>query len=74
MQWQTKSTELREWSNRMIIVSIVKNETEVGITIVHRPSFTGDTEMENRLNPIKEESLEVGSTTEKLNGSNGLIV
>ena len=54
----------------MIIVSYVRREMEVGIMIVHLLSFTGDTEMENRLNPIKEESIEVGSTTEKLNGSN----
>lgn len=38
--------------------------------IVHQLSFTGDTEMANPSNPIKEESLEVGSTTEKLDGSN----
>ena len=53
----------------MIIVSSVKKETEVGITIVHQLLFTGDTEMESRLNPINEESLEVGNTTEKLNGN-----
>jgi hypothetical protein len=54
----------------MIIVSYVKKETEVGIMIVHQLLFTGDTVMENRLNPINEESIEVGSTTERLNGSN----
>ena len=54
----------------MIIVSYVRRETEVGITIVHQLLFTEDTVMGNRLNPIKEESLEVGSITEKLNGSN----
>ena len=53
----------------MIIVSSVKKETEVGITIVHQLLYTGDTVMENRQNPIKEESLEVGNTTEKLNGN-----
>ncbi len=59
----------------MIIVSSVKKETEVGIIIVHQLLFTGDTVMENRLNLINEESIEVGSTTEKLNGSNnGLLV
>ena len=59
----------------MIIVSYVKNEMEVGITIVHQLLFTEDTVMGNRLNPINEESIEVGSTTEKLNGSNnGLLV
>jgi hypothetical protein len=42
---------------------------EVGITIVHQQLFMGDTVMENRLNPIKEESIEVGNTTERLNGS-----
>lgn len=47
----------------------------VGITIVHRLSFMGDMETENRLNPIKKESLEVGNTIEKLNGNNlGLLV
>ena len=54
----------------MIIVSYVKRETEVGIMIVHQLSFTGDTEMANPSNPINVESSEVGSTTEKLNGSN----
>ena len=59
----------------MIIVSSVKKETEVGIMIVHQLLFTGDTVMENRLNLINEESIEVGNTTEKLNGSNnGLLV
>lgn len=59
----------------MIIVSYVKKETEVGIMIVRQLLFTGDTVMENRLNLINEESIEVGSTTEKLNGSNnGLLV
>ena len=59
----------------MIIVSYVKKEMEVGIMIVHQLLFTGDTVMENRLNLINEESIEVGSTTEKLNGSNnGLLV
>jgi hypothetical protein len=59
----------------MIIVLSVKKETEVGIMIVLQLLYTGGTGMENRLNPIKEESLEVGSTTERLNGSNnGLLV
>ena len=53
----------------MIIVSSVKKEMEVGIMIVHRLSFMGDTVTENRLNPTKEESSEVGNTTEKLNGN-----
>ena len=43
---------------------------EVGIMIAPQLLFTEDTVMGNRLNPIKEESIEVGSTTEKLNGSN----
>ena len=42
---------------------------EVGITIAPQLLFTEDTVVGNRLNPIKEESIEVGSTTEKLNGS-----
>ena len=42
---------------------------EVGTMIVHRLSFTGDTEMGNRLNPTKEESIKVGNTTEKLDGN-----
>ncbi len=54
----------------MIIVSYVKKETEVGIMIVHQLLFTGDTVMENQLSLINEESIEVGSTTERLNGSN----
>ncbi len=54
----------------MIIVSSVKKETEVGIMIVHQLLFTGDTVMENQLSLINEESIEVGSTTERLNGSN----
>ncbi len=59
----------------MIIVSYVKNEMGVGITIVHQLLFTEDTVMENRLNLINEGSIEIGSTTEKLNGSNnGLLV
>ena len=59
----------------MIIVSSVKKETEVGIMIVPQLLFMGDMEAESLLNPIKEESIKVGSTTEKLNGSNlGLLV
>ncbi len=54
----------------MIIVSYVKKETEVGIMIVRQLLFTGDTVMENRLSLINEESIEVGSTTERLNGNN----
>ena len=42
---------------------------EVGIMIVPQLLFTEDTAVGNRFNPIKEESLEVGSTTEKLNGN-----
>ncbi|MFM6994539.1 MAG: hypothetical protein ACKOWO_05430 [Sediminibacterium sp.] len=38
--------------------------------IVHQLLFMGDTVTESRLNPTKEESIEVGSTTERLNGSN----
>jgi hypothetical protein len=53
----------------MIIVSSVKKEMEVGIMIVHQLLFTGDTVTGNRLNPINEESIEVGNTTERLNGS-----
>jgi hypothetical protein len=59
----------------MIIVSYVRRETEVGIMIAPQLLFTEDTVTGNRLNPIKEESIEVGSTTEKLNGSKiGLLV
>ena len=59
----------------MIIVLSVKKETEVGIMIVLQLLYTGGTGMENRLNPIKEGSIEVGNTTERLNGSNnGLLV
>ena len=58
----------------MIIVSYVRREMEVGIMIALQLLFTEDTVVGNRFNLIKEESLEVGSTTEKLNGSNGLIV
>ena len=47
---------------------------EVGIMIAPQLLFTEDTVMGNRLNPIKEESLECGNTQEKLNGNNGLIV
>lgn len=48
---------------------------EVGIMIVPQLLFTEDTVVGNQLNPIKEESIEVGSTTEKLNGSKiGLLV
>ena len=54
----------------MIIVSYVRREMEVGIMIAPQLLFTEDTVVGNRLNPIKEESIEVGSTTEKLNGSN----
>ena len=53
----------------MIIVTSVKKETVVGIMIVHQLLYTVDTEVENRFNHINEESLEVGSITEKLNGS-----
>jgi hypothetical protein len=42
---------------------------EVGIMIVHQLLFTEDTAMESRLNPIKDESIEVGSTIGKPNGS-----
>ena len=52
-----------------IIALFVTKEMEVGITIVHQQLFMGDTVVENRLNPIKEESIEVGNTTERLNGS-----
>ena len=54
----------------MIIVSYVRRETEVGIMIAPQLLFTEDTVVGNPLNPIKEEGLEVGSTTEKPNGSN----
>ena len=47
---------------------------EVGTMIAPQLLFTEDTVMGNRLNLIKEESIEVGNTTEKLSGSNGLIV
>ncbi len=47
---------------------------EVGIMIAPQLLFMEDTEMGNRLNPIKEESLERGNTREKLNGNDGLIV
>jgi hypothetical protein len=58
----------------MIIVSYVRKEMEVGTMIAPQLLFTEDTVMGNRLNLIKEESIEVGNTTEKLSGSNGLIV
>ena len=53
----------------MIIVSFAKKETEVGIMIVHQLLYMEDTAAESRYNPTNEDSLEVGSTTEKLNGS-----
>ena len=58
----------------MIIVSYVRRGMEVGIMIAPQLLFTEDTVMGNRLNLIKEESIEVGSTTERLNGNDGLIV
>ena len=54
----------------MIIVLSVKKETEVGIMIAHQLLYMGDTEVESQLNLGNEEDSEVGSTTEKLNGSN----
>ena len=42
---------------------------EVGIMIVPQLLFTEDTVMGNRLNPIKEGNIEVGSITEIPNGS-----
>jgi hypothetical protein len=54
----------------MIIVSSVKKETEVGIMIAHQLLYMGDMEVESRLNLGNEEDLEVGNTTERLNGSN----
>ena len=53
----------------MIIVSFVKRETEVGIMIVHQLLYMVDTEVESQYNHINVESSEVGSTTERLNGS-----
>jgi hypothetical protein len=53
----------------MIIVTSVKKEMVVGIMIVHQLLFMGGTVMENQLNPIREESIEVGNTTERLNGN-----
>ena len=38
--------------------------------IAHQLLYMGDTEVENQLNLGNEEDSEVGSTTEKLNGSN----
>jgi hypothetical protein len=54
----------------MIIVSYVRKEMEVGTTIAPQLLFMEDTVMGNRLNLIKEESIEVGNTTERLNGNN----
>ena len=51
----------------MITVLSVKNETEVGITIVHQHSFMEDMVMENRLNHTNVENIVVGNTIEKLN-------
>jgi hypothetical protein len=53
----------------MIIVSFVKKETEVGIMIVHQLLYMVDTEVESQYNHTNVESSEVGSTTERLNGS-----
>ena len=41
----------------------------VGSTIVHRLKYGVDMEMVNQFIHINTESLEVGNTTEKLNGS-----
>ena len=41
----------------------------VGSTIVHRLKYGVDTEMVDQFIHINTESLEVGNTTEKLNGS-----
>jgi hypothetical protein len=57
----------------MIIVLSVKKETVVGIMTAHQLLYTGDTETENRLNLINKESLKVGNTTEKLNGSRKVL-
>jgi hypothetical protein len=58
----------------MIIVSYVRRETEVGIMIAPQHSFTEDTEVGNRLNPIKEERSERGNTQEERNGSRSLLL
>ena len=42
----------------------------VGIMIVHHQRFGVDTEMVNQFIHISSESIKVGSTTERLNGSN----
>lgn len=62
-------------NNHTTIVSYVRKKTEVGTMTVPQLLFMEDTVTGNRLNPIKEESIEVGSITEKLNGSKiGLLV
>jgi hypothetical protein len=51
------------------IASYVTKEMEVGIMIVtHQVGTQNVMEVENRFNHINEESLEVGSITEKHNG------
>ena len=42
----------------------------VGIMIAHHQRFGVDMEMVNQFIHISSESLKVGNTTEKLNGSN----
>jgi hypothetical protein len=51
------------------IASYVTKETEVGIMIVHLQRFGVDMEMVNQFIHISSESIKVGNTTEKLNGS-----
>lgn len=53
----------------MTIATFVKKEMVVGIMIAHQLWFGEDTEVENRLNPTKEEHSKRGNTTEKQNGN-----
>jgi len=56
----------------MIIVSFVKKEMEVGITIVHLLLFGVDMEMENLFNHGKKENIELGNIIEKHNGNKSI--
>ena len=46
----------------------------VGIMIVHLQRFGVDMEMVNQFIHISSESIKVGNTTEKLNGSDSSVV
>ena len=54
----------------MIIATFVRKETEVGIMIVRPHLYIVDMEMVNQFIHISSESIKVGNTTERLNGSN----